>query len=256
MAIMGLRVTDLAIKFGNVDALKPVSVSFDKGKVYAIIGPESSGKTTLLLSMAGLLPVKLPENRVFLEDKKLEYYGKKTIAKKIAFISKASRFYSSLKTRKYISLGYFPYNSFFFSYSDVDLFDRIVEGLQLQDVLDRSILALSTFELRKVMVARGLYQSTSYLLVDSIEEGLADDEREELLKAFRNLKDNRSLVVATRDVNFGYELADELVLMKAGEISGVITEKKLLTTKQLQFLYERAVEKEKVNGKVKFNLKS
>ena len=50
-----IEVTDLCKRFGDIEALKKVSMSFQTGKLYGIIGPAGAGKTTLFRIMLGLM---------------------------------------------------------------------------------------------------------------------------------------------------------------------------------------------------------
>src|ERR687883_2039216 len=54
MADLVLRVDDLRKRFGDVEVLKGVSLTLNKGEVVALLGPSGSGKTTILRAVAGL----------------------------------------------------------------------------------------------------------------------------------------------------------------------------------------------------------
>src|SRR6187402_2578133 len=53
-----LEIGDLHVSYGQVDAVRGVSLSLDKGQIVSVIGPNGAGKTTLLAAAMGLLPSK------------------------------------------------------------------------------------------------------------------------------------------------------------------------------------------------------
>lgn len=235
---MSVRITDLTITVGGRTILKSASIAFEDKKCYAVIGPNGAGKTTLLLSALNLAPVKLPEDKVFIDDRKIEHYSRKTIARKIALVPQRRSFSTSLSVRKVVEMGYFPYSTFMYSYYNTASFERAVDSLGLRPLLDRNVLALSAGELQRVMIARALYQDTKYVFIDEPEENLDIKGRYELVGVLNKFKDTRCFVIACHDINMGLALADVVVLMKGGRIVDVITEKKLLTQKKLEELYE------------------
>ena len=52
---MRLHISDIGVRFNRITALRGVHASVDGGKIIAVLGPNASGKTTLLRTIAGLL---------------------------------------------------------------------------------------------------------------------------------------------------------------------------------------------------------
>jgi branched-chain amino acid transport system ATP-binding protein len=55
---MALRVRDVAVRYGNVQAVRGVSLAVPAGRIHAVIGPNGAGKTSLLRAIAGLVPCR------------------------------------------------------------------------------------------------------------------------------------------------------------------------------------------------------
>lgn len=65
-----LRLENLVVSYGNIKALKGISLRVEEGEVVSLIGANGAGKTTTLQTISGLLPIK--EGDIFFNDKSIK----------------------------------------------------------------------------------------------------------------------------------------------------------------------------------------
>ena len=78
-----IEVKNLSVGYGSKDIVKQVSMAFEPGKVTILLGPNGSGKATLLKAVLGLLPISAGE--IFYDGIEIKKMKRKEIARKAAF---------------------------------------------------------------------------------------------------------------------------------------------------------------------------
>ena len=100
-----IQITDLKKRFGKLDVLNGINLEIENGKVYAIVGPNASGKTTLIKSILGL--VKPDSGIIEVDGEKLN--GDCSYRKNLGYMPQIARFPDNLKVREITySLVFFP----------------------------------------------------------------------------------------------------------------------------------------------------
>ena len=231
-----LEVQNISIGYGDSEIVKDVSFSLKSGKISAVLGANGAGKTTLLKSLNGSLPVKKGE--IFIDDKSLKNYSRREIARKIAVIAQETDTKFPVSVLEFVLSGRFAHGNAFGweTETDLQIARNALEICKLAGFENYFMNRLSGGERQRVVLARALSTEAEILLLDepTTNLDLAHQAMMFRLVSERCKNCNSSAIVITHDLNLASEFADEVLLLKRGEIvvkgapENVLTEKDLL----------------------------
>ena len=227
---MLLKVENVCFKYpGSVEVLKNASFSVDKGEVVAIIGPNRSGKTTLLMVAAGLLnPSK---GVVLLDDKPLKNQlpeARRRIG--LVFQDPDDQLFNST-----------VYDEIAFTLRQIlpaEEVDKkvveVAERFRLSSLLDKPPYKLSIGEKRKVTLASILAYNPEVLLLDEPTANLSIKSIEEVEKIVVEARGaGKAVVVASHDIEFVAKVANRVYILNNGSTLGGLDTKSMLTNESL-----------------------
>ena len=185
-----------------------------------MIGPNGCGKTTLLKTLARLLPYR---GSVLLEQTEITSISRKNLAQKIALLAQTGGIYFPYSVYDTAALGRFPHSTSLFknlSAKDHEITRRVLEKLGLWEVNNRLINELSGGQLQRVFLARTLAQDPELILLDEPTNHLDLKHQIELLE-YLSLwvkENNRAVIAVLHDLNLACRYADNIALMADGLI--------------------------------------
>ena len=199
--------------------LGPVSFEAQQRELVAILGPNASGKSTLLKLLAGLL--KPLSGRVEVDGKEVSELEPRARAQQVALVSQESELLFSLRVWEYVLQGRYPYGKRLRFESDEDclMAGNAFSQVGADSLRDRWMDQLSGGEKQRVILARALAQRPGLLLLDEPTQHLDIGGKVELLRRLRRLADeNRyTVVVVTHELNLAAEFSDRIALMHKGK---------------------------------------
>jgi iron complex transport system ATP-binding protein len=199
--------------------LGPVSFEAQQREMVAILGPNASGKSTLLKLLAGLL--KPLSGRVEVDGKEVSELEPRARAQQVALVSQESELLFSLRVWEYVLQGRYPYGKRLRFESDEDclMAGNALSQVGADSLRDRWMDQLSGGEKQRVILARALAQRPGLLLLDEPTQHLDIGGKVELLRRLRRLADeNRyTVVVVTHELNLAAEFSDRIALMHKGK---------------------------------------
>ncbi len=187
--------------------LKIDSLDLQEGKVYALIGRNGVGKSTLLQSMAKLLPLISGDIRY--EEISLKYLSRNQMARLIAFVESKFDGVEYLSVLDYLMLGRAPYTSLTGKLSETDkaFVNEISEELQITHLLQKSTTEISDGERQICSVARALIQETPIILMDEPTAFLDFINRQKLMELLIKItaEKQKCIVLSTHDIDLCLE---------------------------------------------------
>ena len=212
-----LEIQDLHVSYGQVDAVRGVSLALMPGQIVSVIGPNGAGKTTLLAAAMGLLPSKgtlrfegddlhaldveaRVERGLTLVPEKRELFGELTVLDNLVLGAYARRLRSAtLKKRLDTVYARFP-----------RLAERRVQRADTLSGGERQMLALG----------RALMSSPRLLMLDEPSLGLAPLIVQEILSIVRSLRaDGVSILLVEQNARAALESSDHGYVIETGEIA-------------------------------------
>jgi len=198
-----IRMSDVSVRFGEVQALRKVSITIGAGEFVALVGPNGSGKTTLLRAMHGML--RLRGQRVLAPAA-----ARQAMVFQRPFVMRLS---VRNNLRLALWLGGVP---------RVQWNERIAAALarvSLQGLEERPARALSGGQQQRLAIARAWAIQPALLFLDEPTASLdpaAKKEVEALLAGFA--ADGITLVMSTHNLGQAKRLASRVVYLEDGEI--------------------------------------
>lgn len=199
--------------------LEATSVTARQRELVAILGPNASGKSTLLKLMAGsLAPLS---GRVQLEGFDISRLDPLTRARRIAVVQQESPVLFPVRVWEYVLQGRHPYGRSlqFDNEEDFAIVEAVLESVGALHLRDRWLHKVSGGEKQRVVLARALAQQPLLLLLDEPTLHLDIGAQVELMRLLRRLADSHryTVVVVTHELNLAAEFADQVVLLHKGK---------------------------------------
>ena len=214
-----ISVKDITKKFGELEVLKGISLSIEKGEVVSIVGPSGAGKTTLLQIM-GLLDSPT-SGEVIIDGRNVTRLKPKEMAKvrnlQIGFVFQFHQLLPEFTARENIMIP-----ALIAGRSRKEAghkADELLRFLGLSDRADHKPRQLSGGENQRVAVARALVNDPAVILADEPSGSLDSHNKAELHQLFFDLRDKmgQTFVIVTHDEQLA-ALTDRTIHLKDGVI--------------------------------------
>ena len=210
---MRLHISDIGVRFNRITALRGVHASVDGGKIIAVLGPNASGKTTLLRTIAGLLAPS--KGKITLDGIRVDRMSPHDRASKISWVPRIAEVAGSFTIRRVVELG---------RYALGPSLVRVDDALTQVDLLDRaeSLWHTGSAGMRqRTAFARALAQRTpgGLLVLDEPSSALDLQHLQSMGTLLRRCASEGDIVIAAlHDIAFAMEIADEVLVLKEGQV--------------------------------------
>jgi iron complex transport system ATP-binding protein len=204
----------------GADAFAIRDLSFDvrPGETFGVIGPNASGKTTLVRLLSRVLTPS--GGRIRLEGSDLGRLERAAVARQIAVVPQDVPRGFPHTVEELVLMGRFPRapRRFFESAEDRAAARRAMEAVGVLDMRGALLDRLSGGERQRVMLARALAQEPRLLILDEPTAHLDLRYQAECAGLLRRLgrESGLTIVLVSHDLGFAAELGDRLLLMAAG----------------------------------------
>lgn len=211
-----LEIKGLNSGYGESVVIRDVDVEVGSGEIFAILGKNGMGKSTLLKTIMGFLRAKSGEIRLLGED--ITNLATHLIARRsIGYAPQEQTLFQDLTVEENLRLGLRSDREFSTALASVsDHFPVISQRLK------QRAGTLSGGEQKMLLVMRTLAKQPSVILVDEISEGLQPSMIQRLADAFVAERKRRGMAIllVEQNVSFATSIADRYAVLKIGEIAG------------------------------------
>jgi len=161
-----LEARELVVERGRSPVLHGASLSLHVGDALALVGPNAAGKSTLLRTMAGLLPARAGEVR--LKDRPFGDWKRDAWARAVALVAAEEDGAATLQVADRVALGRYPHRGPFrpLNTHDQAAVDGALAAAGIEHLAGRALGTLSAGERQLAALARGLAQEPEVLLLD------------------------------------------------------------------------------------------
>lgn len=210
---MTLSVNNITFSYPKHEVLRNISFATKKGEMVCILGPNGTGKTTLLKCLNKILKPSM--GTVLIDDIDINTLGGNELSKRIGYVEQ-QRSGSSCTVFNAVLLGRKPYIRWDVTPQDVEIAARALEKLNMSGYSRRLLRELSGGELQKVIIARSLAQEPQVLLMDEPTNHLDLKNQLDVLKTIKKITQDNQInsIITMHDLNLALSYGDKFILMK------------------------------------------
>ncbi|MDR3465802.1 MAG: ABC transporter ATP-binding protein [Xanthobacteraceae bacterium] len=218
--------------FGGLRALKGVDLEVRRGEIFGLVGPNGSGKTTMVNVMTGFYPPNRGSVRLFGRD----ITG--TAPHAIARLGVARTFqnlalFKGLSVLDNILLGRHVHmrpgalaSLFYWTWAEREEFahrrivEEIIDFMQLQDIRDEPVETIPMGLQKRVELARALAAEPSFLILDEPMAGMNQEEKEYIARFILDARDERDVTVflIEHHMDVVTAICDRIMVLSYGEV--------------------------------------
>ena len=208
-----LEISQLRVCYGESEVLHGVDMTLRPGEIVAIMGRNGMGKTTLMKSLIGMVPVR--SGHIALDGQgitNLPSYQR--VAAGLAFVPQGRMVFSAMTVQENIETGLFVRSGKTVPENLYTLFPV------LKEMRTRRGGNLSGGQQQQLAIARALATGPKVLLLDEPTEGIQPSIILELARTLRRIRDEMSLtiLVAEQVLSFALDIADRVLVIENGQI--------------------------------------
>lgn len=213
-----LELINVSSGYVGQDTIRDISLSFQSGRIYTVIGRNGCGKSTLLKTCVGLLQPS--RGSILLEGQALDSYTPVERARRISYLSQ-SRNTPGITVERLVEHGRYPRLA---SPRRLNAEDRMavenaMEIMQVTSLRHKNMHELSGGEQQRVYLAMQLSQDAPVLLLDEPTTYMDIDYQLSLLDLLRQLKAlGKTIILVLHDLQQVLNVSDGIIVMESGRI--------------------------------------
>lgn len=230
-----LEVNDIHTYYGNIHALKGVSLQVNQGEIVTLIGANGAGKSTTLNSISGLLTPR--QGEIKLEGKAIHHLqAHEVVAKGISQSPEGRKIFSRLTVLENLEIGAFTRSDKAAIKQDIeyifDLFPRLRERIK------QVAGTLSGGEQQMLAMGRAMMARPRLLLLDEPSMGLAPLLVQEIFAIIQNInKEGTTVLLVEQNANMALQIAHRGYVLETGQVALAGEAKELAANSRVKAIY-------------------
>ncbi|MFY4776460.1 ABC transporter ATP-binding protein [Metabacillus sp. RGM 3146] len=230
-----LNIQDLNVYYGNIHALKGVSLEINQGEIVTLIGANGAGKSTLLKTVSGLLKPK--QGKILYEEQSICGKAAQWIVKKgISHVPEGRRVFANMSVEENLELGAYLRKDKAGIKSDFDrvyhLFPRLLERRK------QHAGTLSGGEQQMLAMGRALMAEPRLLLLDEPSMGLAPLLVQTIFRIIKEINETgTTILLVEQNANMALSVADRAYVIETGKVVLSGSSDELYTSDEIKMAY-------------------
>ncbi len=230
-----LKVTDLHVNYGGIDALRGISFEVEEGEIVTLIGANGAGKSTTLRTICGL--VRSSSGRIVYDGRDITSQStQRIVSEGIALVPEGRRVFDNLTVKENLQIGAYLRKDKSSIESDIEhvytLFPRLKERNW------QKAGTLSGGEQQMLAVGRAMMTRPRILMMDEPSLGLAPLIVKDIFSIIRQLNETgMTILLIEQNANAALRCAHHAYVLETGRITMSGTGAELLADKRVQDAY-------------------
>lgn len=231
-----LKIKNISTHYGNIQALKDISIEVTEGEIITLIGANGAGKSTTLMSLCGIVPIS--SGSIEFEGQEISKMNPdKIVSLGISQVPEGRRIFPQLSVKENLDMGAFLRNDKEGIKQDIEymytLFPRLAERRNQQGG------TLSGGEQQMLAICRALMAKPRLLLLDEPSLGLAPLIVQQIFDIIKKVNnDNKTTVfLVEQNANMALKIAHRGYVLETGKISMTDDADKLLANEDVKKAY-------------------
>jgi len=212
-----LEISDVHTFYGNIEALKGISLEVDEGEIVTLIGSNGAGKTTTLRSISGLTPPR--EGSIRFDGKEIgETPPQEIVQRGISLSPEGRHIFPRMSVRENLDLGAYLRKDSNGIGQDMD---RVYELFpRLKEREKQKAGTMSGGEQQMLAIGRALMAQPKLLLLDEPGMGLAPILVERIYETIQEInKQGTTILLVEQNANFALEVAARGYVLETGTVA-------------------------------------
>ena len=230
-----LKVKDLKVNYGGIEALKGISFDVEQGQIVTLIGANGAGKSTTLRAISGL--VKTASGAInFMGRDIIPFNAQQVVAEGIAMVPEGRRVFDNLTVKENLKIGaYLRKDKEEIESGIEDIYQRFPRLKEREWQLAGT---LSGGEQQMLAVGRAMMARPKLLMMDEPSLGLAPLVVKEIFSIIRDLKsEGITILLIEQNANAALRCADQAYVLETGRITMSGTGEALLADQRVRDAY-------------------
>ena len=206
---MSLVIADVTKSYGNVQALRGVSMELKKGEVVGLLGPNGAGKSTLMKILTGYYNNWEGQIHFFNQDLRIQL---RDIQKKTGYLPENNPLYPEMFVAEYLQ-----YSADLYRISNPPLIE-IISKIGLENHSQKKINTLSKGFKQRVGLAAALIHNPEVIILDEPTTGLDPNQLIEIRKLIRDLGKDKTVILSTHILQEVNAICDRVIIINQGKI--------------------------------------
>ncbi len=232
-----LKIENLVVNYGYVNALRGVSFEVNKGEIITLIGANGAGKTTTLKSISNL--VKKESGTIYFKGQDItDVPAHKIVELGMCHVPEGRLIFPELTVKDNLIAGTFG-NTKLDKAKKEELLEEMYNWFpRLKERISQEGGTLSGGEQQMLAIARGLMMDPDIIMLDEPSLGLAPIIVEEIFDLILKIRENgKTVLLIEQNATMALSIADRGYVMENGEITITGTGKELLNNEKVQAAY-------------------
>ena len=230
-----LKVRDLVVAYGGIEALKGISLDVPDGKIVTLIGANGAGKSTLLRSIIGLVKVK-NGNVEYNGDKLTGLNSQQIVSKGLTLVPEGRRVFPNLTVLENLRIGAYMRKDEDGIAADIKRIYEIFPRLEERNW--QMAGTLSGGEQQMLALGRALMSRPKLMMMDEPSLGLAPLVIKEIFNIIRSINENGTTVLLVeQNANMALKVAHHAYVLETGRIMMEGSGKELLENEEIKEAY-------------------
>jgi iron complex transport system ATP-binding protein len=234
-----LNIRDLTVTYGEIVALRGVSLSLAGGELLGVVGPNGSGKSTLVRAITRV--IRPLEGDIELNSKRAASLPQRELARRVAVVPQNPYLPDAFTVLEVSLMGRTPHLGLLQSESGADLtaVRRALEQTDTWCLAHRRVGELSGGERQRVVIARALAQETPLLLLDEPTAHLDVGHQAAVMELVRRLcrAQGKAVLAVVHDLTLAAQYCDRLVMLNEGRVVAEGAPQEVLSPEVLSSVY-------------------
>jgi branched-chain amino acid transport system ATP-binding protein len=230
-----LKIEDINVYYGNIQALKGVSMEINEGEIVTLIGANGAGKSTLLKTISGLLKPK--QGKVLFGGDSIGGKAAQSIVKMgISHVPEGRRVFANMTVAENLELGAYLRKDKDGIHKDMEkvyeLFPRLLERIKQQAG------TLSGGEQQMLAMGRALMAKPRLLLLDEPSMGLAPLLVKQIFNIIQEISESgTTILLVEQNANLALSIADRAYVVETGRIVLSGNAEELTSSEEIKMAY-------------------
>ncbi|MEC0253994.1 energy-coupling factor ABC transporter ATP-binding protein [Paenibacillus lautus] len=234
MSIITIKNLSYQYPISETDALKNVNVTIERGKLYALIGANGGGKTTLCNVIRGFIPHFYKgdlRGEVLIEGKDIREWEMGELSQKIGYVfQNPFTQISGVKDNVFEEIAFGLENLGMEPGLIREKVDQVIHMLEIDYLRDKNPFELSGGQKQRVALASIIVMEPDVLVIDEPTSQLDPKGTEEVFKIIELMKKKgKTIILVEHKIELIAEYADDVILLSEGEVAMQGSSQKILT---------------------------